>query len=414
MIQRAIFLSQLSPLFLIFFTPILNSGDTKFLLGLENIPDEFIQKIKGARIALITNQTGKDQHGRRNIDILREKGLNIKAILVPEHGFVGNIAAEQEVPNAIDAKTGIPVISLYKQNIGKTITKEMIQDFDILIFDIQDSGTRHYTFISTMFDTLKAAAQFNKQYIILDRPNPLGHLMEGPLVDVTLQSFISIAPIPLRHAMTVGELGWFFNKHLLQKPAKLHVIQMKEYNRSIGMRNLLFTILSPNIASLQSCYGYCFLGMLTAVYPVDVGLKTEKAFQIILLPERVSPSQAQWKKLQTLLQKHGINSSPYKRYHSANKENYIGLQIKIENINNVHSFNLALDIIEFFKKSGLSLTFVKPFDKLTGTKTVRLYLQGSINRKKLADKTNANLNEFLAKVKPSLMYNPAPEPVFIR
>jgi len=412
--QKTIPLYRIYYLFLIFLTTVLYSADTDFLLGLENIPDSFTQKIKYARIGLITNQTGKDRHGNRNIDVLLKKGLKIQAILVPEHGFTGNIPAEQEAPNAIDAKTGIPIVSLYKQNAAKEITREMVKDFDILMFDIQDPGIRHYTYISMMLHTLKAAAQFNKQYIVLDRPNLLGGLMEGPLVDVTLQSFISIAPIPLRYALTIGELAWFFNKHLLQKPAKIHVIRMKEYRRNIGLKNLPFNMLSPNIASLQSCYGYSFLGILTAVQPLDVGPGTEKAFQIILLPEKVSLSNTQWKELQTLLQKYGITSNPYEKYHHKNKQKYTGLHIKaIEDINKIHSFTIALDIIEFLKKAGVSLTFSKPFDKLTGTKTIRLYLQGMTDRKKLVEKINSNLNDFLAKVQSSLMYDPAPQPVLL-
>lgn len=414
MIKKMTAFYTIYSLFLIFLTITLYSANTDFLLGLENIPDSFIKKIKGARIGLITNQTGKDQHGNRNVDVLLKKGLKIQAILVPEHGFGGDIPAVQEVPNSIDTKTGIPIISLYKQWSAKEITREMLNDFDILIFDIQDPGIRHYTYISMMLHALKAAAQFNKQYIVLDRPNLLGSLMEGPLVDVTLQSFISIAPIPLRHALTIGELAWFFNKHLLQKPAKLHVVRMKGYRRNTRLKNLPFNMLSPNIASLQSCYGCSFLGILTAVYPLDVGLGTEKAFQIILLPERVSLSNTQWKELQNLLQKYGIASDPYEKYHHKNKEKYTGLNIKtIEDINKIHSFTIALDIIEFLKQAGVHLTFCKPFDKLTGTKTVRLYLQGIVNRKNLVERISNNLNDFLAKVQSSLMYDPEPQPVLL-
>jgi len=410
---KASFHLKITSLFIISLST-LNSAKTEFSLGLENIPDEFIEKIKHARIGLITNQTGKDQSGNRNIDILRAKHLNLTAILVPEHGLDGTIPAGQEVLNTVDKKTGIPIVSLYKEETrGKDITKDILKDLDVLIFDIQDSGTRHYTYVSTMFDTLKAAGKFGISYIILDRPNPLGHLMEGPLVDATLHSFVSIAPIPLRHAMTIGELGWFFNKHLIEKQAKLHVIKMNGYNRTYGLKDTPFTMLSPNIASLKSCHGYSFLGLLSAMNPVDVGLTTDQAFQIILLPERISLSKAQWKELRRILKKYDIQSAPYKRYHSKNKETYTGLKLKISNINNVHSFMLSLDIMDFFKKAQLQCSFAPIFDKLTGTKAVRLYLQGTMNRKILTHKINTNLKAFLTKVKPLLMYDPIPQPVFM-
>lgn len=392
----------------------LNSFESQFSFGLENIPDNFVKKIKNARIALITNQTGKDQHGRRNIDILRDKGLNLKAILVPEHGLDGKIVAGKETPNSIDKKTRIKIISLYQQGHGKEITKNMIDDFDILIFDIQDSGTRHYTYISTMFDTLNAAAQFDKYYIILDRPNPLGLCMEGPIVEDNLRSFVSIAPIPLRHAMTVGELGWFFNKHILEKPAKLHVIKMKGYERTHGLKNTPFNTLSPNISSLKSCHGYSFLGLLSAIHPFDVGLKTDNAFQIILLPERISLSQKEWYKLQHLLKTHKIESVPYKRYHKKNKEMYTGLKLTVHEINKTHSFTVALDIIDFFKKSGTKMSFAPIFDKLTGTKSVRHYIEGSINRITLSKQINESLNNFLSKADSSFMYKPEPHVAVLR
>src|SRR5207249_6044556 len=143
-------------------------------------------------------------------------------------------------------------------------------ELDCLVFDIQDSGMRHYTYISTLLNTMKIAAEYKKPYIVLDRPNPLGGMMQGPLVQPDLISFISIAPIPLRHGMTIGELAHYFNGHILEKSAILHVIPMHDYNRMNGFAGTFLHQLSPNLLSLQSCYGYSFLGLLGEVEPFDV------------------------------------------------------------------------------------------------------------------------------------------------
>src|ERR1700722_2326786 len=180
-------------------------------LGLENIEDAMWLKLgnsanKKASIGLITNHTGKNQQGSRTIDVLLQRGLAIKKIFVPEHGLDGQLAAEKEVKDSIDAKTNISVVSLYGQGTGKKIPAQKLKDIDVLIFDMQDSGMRHYTYVSTLLYVLEAAGMYNKSLIVLDRPNPLGVRMEGPLVDNFQKSFISVASIPLRHGMTIGEL----------------------------------------------------------------------------------------------------------------------------------------------------------------------------------------------------------------
>jgi len=382
-----------------------------FRLGLENISDTWIKKIKGARIGLITNQTGKDQHGKRNIDILKNRGLNIKAILVPEHGLDGTISAEHEVPNTIDATTGIPIVSLYKQNGGREITKELVTPFDILIFDIQDTGMRHYTYIWTLYTTLEAAAKFNKQYIVLDRPNPLGYLMEGPLVDATLTSFIGLAQIPLRHGLTIGELALVFNKHFLEKKARLHVIRMQDYKRTDKLEDKNFCALSPHIATLQSCYGYSFLGLLGEIRPFEVGIGTDKAFQLIALPEKLSFSEKQWNSVKTVLRKHGVQSAPYNAYNQRKKKRFRGLEIKINDINKTTSFSLLLELLPLFK--SIKPHYSDLFDKATGTRRIRNYWSRTISHHLLAKRINENLNSFLNKIRPLLLYFPEPKPVTI-
>ena len=193
-------------------------NNTQLQLGIETISPTLIQQLQKYKIGLVTNQTGKDQNNNRTIDILHNKKLNITKIFVPEHGLDGTVKAGSAVSNTVDTATKIPVVSLYQKDTGKIITETILNNTDIIMFAIQDSGMRHYTYISTLLRVMEAAQKYNKKVIVLDRPNPLGARMEGPLVEPDLTSFISIASIPLRHGMTIGELARYFNQHVLEKP----------------------------------------------------------------------------------------------------------------------------------------------------------------------------------------------------
>jgi len=381
-----------------------------FKLGLENIHGS-LQKLRLrdsalSRIGLITNQTGKDQKGRRNIDILLADGFHITYIFAPEHGLSGVVLAEKEVKGSVDEKTNIPVISLYGKGTGKRITKDTVSNIDVLMFDIQDSGMRHYTYISTLLRAMEAAAKFDKSIVVLDRPNPLGLRMEGPLVEKDLHSFISIASVPLRHGMTIGELAWYFNLYVLETPAKLHVIKMKGYNRSVGLNNVLPEALSPNIQHIQSCYGYSFLGLLGEIAPFNVGVGTDMAFRCILLPCSLAVKSSMWKQVQTLFASYGIKSSPHTC--SNYKGRHIGLSLHIDDINSVASFPLLLDLLQFFQNAGIQFSYSPMFNKAIGTKDVRKMMSGMFERVLLSHITQTNLQQFFNKARQVFMYEPFP------
>lgn len=392
-----------------------------FKLGLESIPASFVDTLNASstepyRVGLITNQTGKDQQGKRNIDLLRVQGMQVTKIFAPEHGYSGKVGAEKEVKDGKDRATGIHIVSLYGPGTGRTIGKEHLDGIDGLVFDIQDSGMRHYTYISTLLHAMQAAAEHEKQFIVLDRPNPLGWHMEGPLVDPEIQnikSFIAAAPIPLRHGMTIGELAWFYNKHVLPKPAKLHVVKMQNYDRRHGFSACPMIALSPNLQTVASCHGYSFLGLLGEVRPFEVGVSTEKAFQTIMLPEVVF-KQHQWKKLQELLASHGVQTSPLmQREKGKYGAKYHGFHITIEDINSTSSFNLLISLLNFFKSEGIELKFSDFFDRAVGTELVRNHLLGVHDPVYFATKINTDLETFYAKAQDCFMYDPLPKVVRI-
>lgn len=386
-------------------------------LGIENISDTILRLLGvnsgiPLRVGLITNQTGCDQRGNRSVDVLLKKGVRVTYLLAPEHGFDGKVGAGKSVSDSVDRKTEIPIVSMYGRGgthatSGKCIDPVIIKQLDALCYDLQDVGMRHYTYISTLFRALEAAAEYNKHLLVFDRPNLLGSYMEGPVIsDPLLYSFISIAPIPLRHGMTVGELARYFNRHVLKKPAQLTVIPMKDYVRSRSSIPL-FKPLSPNLQSLQSCQGYSFLGVLGEISPFDIGVGTRYAFQVILLPHSIKFSEHQWGNLAELFRKHGLKTVRY----ATNKSR--GLRFEHIDMKNTASFRLLIDVVNFFKCAGVALAFSPLFDKATGTHLVRELLTDNGTCADLERFVNEGLVNFFNQAKDSFLYKPFPAITFM-
>lgn len=389
-----------------------------FKLGIENISDDFLHSLSSDkslkyRIGLVTNQTGCDQKGNRTLDILLAKKLKINYIITSEHGFSGTVAANKRVGDEIDKKTKIPIYSLYKEGKLGTISPEVMGNIDVLFFDMQDSGMRHYTKITALHTILRLAATYNKKVVVLDRPNPLGPNMEGTLVDPLLISSISIAPIPIRHGMTIGEIAWYFNKHVLEQPADLHVVKMDNYSRNMKMKELLVA-LSPNVHCLDSCLGYSFLGIIGDIRPFDVGVDTDLSFQCITLPDSTLSSRYNWKELRAILAQYGVHSVAYSYMNDRKKSPYSGLRLQVADINELSSFQLLLDIIDSFKKHGIAFSFSPSFDKAAGTQLLRKFCMGTCPRLKLVRSVNAGLDRFIKKAQDSFMYLPQPSVVKLK
>ncbi len=395
-----------SMFFTCFFISCSISGTYK--LGLDMLSDASIRGLRNFRVALVTNQTGKDMQGRRNIDVLCARGLKLACILTPEHGLDGSVPAGIAVPDTTDSKTGIPVLSLYGHGSGKQIGKNILDKVDLFLIDLQDCGMRHFTYISTLYMILESAAHNNKKVIVLDRPNPLGDVMDGPLVEHDLLSFVSIASIPVRHGMTIGELALYFNTYVLKKRARLQVIPMQNYDRVCGICGDLLAPLSPNINSIQACYGYSFLGLLGEFKPFEIGIKLNRPFQVIMLPDTVSWKASVWNLLANKLKTYGIYATPYTDYVKQQGIRYCGLQIYIPQISNVPSFQVLLVIIDFARSHGLPMNLSALGIKAIGTKKIVQYLKGSVGHKELVQSIHKGLNDFYKKAQTCFLYKPAP------
>lgn len=263
----------------------------------------YVPILKGKKIAVFANQTSMVKNSHL-IDTLLSSGINVVKIFGPEHGFRGDADAGEKVNNAIDTKTGIPVISLYGSH--KKPTADDLKDVDILIFDIQDVGVRFYTFISSLQYYLEAALENHKPLLILDRPNPNGFYVDGPLLDMRFKSFVGMQPIPIVYGMTMGEYAlmltgenWLSPEanainafNITTKPTAdtpFHVLVLKCQNYTHNSKYILPVMPSPNLKEMQSIYLYpstCFFeGTL-----MSEGRGTDKPFQIFghpALPENL-------------------------------------------------------------------------------------------------------------------------------
>lgn len=384
-----------------------------FRLGIENIGTQ-LDVIKNKKIALVTNQTGVNQTGQRTVEILLKQGFNIVALCAPEHGLSGTIQAGKQVVDERDSATGLPIISLYRGGEkNRMISQDILDSADIFFYDIQDSGMRHYTYISTLYKVLECAAAHHKAVVVFDRPNFLGPLIEGPSVEPDLLSFISIAPIPLRYGLTVGELACYFNYHLLAQPAELTVIPMDNYRRTMHPPPLI-NPLSPNISSRHACWGYSFLGLLEEVSPFFAGHGTKRSFGYILLPEYLSLKKNQWLRIAAILEYTGIATRPARVYREERAQWYTGLALSFDGMEHTPAFSLLLRLLKEFKRMGIPYTFSSSFDKCVGTTAVRRYLMKELSFDSLAKQINSKLALFYANAQDCLLYSPKPQVVKLK
>ncbi len=252
--------------------------------GIEVLAEQHFAPLKGKRVGLITNPTGVDSQLRSTIDILHEaEGVNLVALYGPEHGVRGNVYAGDKVSSSTDRKTGLPVHSLY----GKTRkpTREMLQGIDVLVYDIQDIGCRSFTYISTMGLAMQAAAEAGIEFMVLDRPNPLGgNRVEGCLVEQGFTSFVSQYAIPYIYGLTCGELAQLLNgeKMIGNKPCRLTVIAMQGWKRDMEFAEtgLPWVLPSPHIPHPITAYYYPLSGIAGELGTLSIGVGYTKPFEL--------------------------------------------------------------------------------------------------------------------------------------
>jgi len=384
--------------------------------GLEILAGNNFEILKGKRVGLITNPTGVDRNLKSGADILfNAPGVKLAALYGPEHGVRGEFTAGEIIGSEKDQLTGLPVYSLYGST--RKPTKEMLSEIDVLVYDIQDIGSRSYTYISTLGLAMEAAAENNIPFVVLDRPNPLGgRRMEGPLVEPGFISFVSQFPIPYIHGLTVGELAMFLNGEGLLRngiKCKLEVIKMKGWNRDMTfeMTGLPWIPSSPHIPHAFTPAFYPATGILGELYVASIGVGYTLPFQLVA---------TEWFNADSLCRNLNAIKIPgvifrpvhYKPYYSVSQGKMVhGVQIHITGndvpltllqfyiLQEAHKLWPGKDVFSLCEKSRLDM-----FDKVCGTDKIRLEFTRTWSVKSIEGLWMNEIPSFRKRTEKYLMY----------
>lgn len=357
--------------------------------GADNF-DAYIPLLKNKKIGIVTNQTGILTNKTHLVDFLLEKKINLLKIFAPEHGFRGTADAGEHVVDGKDLKTNLPIISLYGDN--KKPKPEQLAGIDILIFDLQDVGARFYTYISSLHYIMEACSENNIQLIVLDRPNPNGGIVDGPILEKEFTSFVGMHPIPLLHGMTICEYAKMINGEKWLKneiQCNLTVIHCLNYNRN--MEYSLPTKPSPNLPNDQSINLYASLCLFEGTN-VSVGRGTEKQFQIYGSP---------------FLPKNGFSFTPVPNFGAKEPthKNQICFGEDLTSIPKVKQLELKWLIKSYQNTSDKTKFFNSFFTKLAGTKKLQQQIEAGVSETEIRKSWEKGLNEFKKTREKYLIYN---------
>ncbi len=371
--------------------------------------DDFVI-LKGKNVAVVVNQTSVDQNGDHLIKLAHENGVTIKAVFTPEHGFKGVAGAGEKVENGIESLSGASIYSLYGET--KKPTSEMLKGIDILVFDMQDIGVRYYTYVSTLTLAMEAAAESGIPFMVLDRVNPLGSDISGPILDVEFSSFVGMHPIPIRHGMTLGELaqmingeGWLSNGIM----ADLTVISYDGKINQEVREDAFNPPPSPNMSNLETAWLYQGLCLLEGTN-LSEGRGTDLPFKLIGAP---------WLDNQKLYDelvktKHPLDefkiaeftplSIPAAKYPKYEGEKCLGL--RIYNLENPIDWTIKLlAIIKSLHPEQFKFLESNFIDKLYGSDGLRLSISENRNINILIENFQNHKGEFLQKREKYLIYD---------
>ncbi len=349
----------------------------------------YLPLLKNKKIGIVTNQTGILSNKTHIVDFLLEQKINLHKIFAPEHGFRGTADAGEHVVDGKDTKTGLPIISLYGDN--KKPKPEQLAGLDILVFDLQDVGARFYTYISSLHYIMEACAENNVQLIILDRPNPNGGIVDGPILEKEFTSFVGMHQIPLLHGMTIGEYAKMINGEKWLKDGiecNLTVILCLNYKRELFYS--LPVKPSPNLPNDQAINLYASLCLFEGTN-VSVGRGTEKQFQIYGSPflPKVNFSF-------TPIPNFGSKEPPYK--------NQLCYGEDLTKATKVSKLELKW-IIKAYNETSDKTKFFNPFfTKLAGTKKLQQQIEDGTSESEIRKSWEKGLKDFKEMRKKYLIY----------
>ena len=376
-------IKQIICIILVLITFNINAQDLKIGAERTNI---YLPLLKKKKIAIVGNQTSMINKTHL-VDSLLSLKINIIKLFSPEHGFRGKSDAGEKIKDKIDNKTSLPIISLYGKN--KKPYSEQLKGIDILLFDIQDVGARFYTYISTLHYVMEAAAENNIKVIVLDRPNPNGHYIDGPIKEEGFESFVGIHPVPIVHGMTIGEYARMINgENWISKKCDLTIIEMQNYNHN--MHYSLPVKPSPNLPNSKAINLYPSLCLFEGTN-VSIGRGTKYPFQHF--------GATYLENSYSFMPKSGPGSKNPK---NKNKLCF-GTDLRFQD-NYLEEINIDW-LIETFKNCPEKEKFFNDFfDKLAGTNKLRLQIISGKTSKKIKESWQEDLTKFKIVRKKYLLY----------
>jgi uncharacterized protein YbbC (DUF1343 family) len=363
------------------------ASEKKIITGSERL-NSYLPLLLNKRVGLVVNHTSIVGNAHL-VDTLLSLNIKVTKVFAPEHGFRGKADAGEKVNHETDPQTGLPIISLYGNN--KKPTKGQLADLDILVFDIQDVGARFYTYISTMHYTMEACAENNKELIILDRPNPNGYYIDGPVLDPEFRSFVGMHPIPIVHGLTVGELAKMINGEKWldsNRVVKITVITCENYSHK--SKYSLPVKPSPNLPNDQAIKLYPSLCLFEGTI-ISMGRGTEYPFQVIGAPDKKFGEFIFTPK--SIL---GMAKNPLYE-----NQNCYGLDLRKEKI---EGFTLKY-FIDFYKKAPDKEKFFNSFfNKLAGNSILKEQIRSGLSEEQIRESWKPELNLYKAMRKKYLLY----------
>ncbi len=377
---------------LAFITLHCQAKQSRVIVGAEQTND-YLPILKNKRIAVFSNHTGMVGN-KHLLDVLLENKINVVAIFSPEHGFRGNADAGEHVSSSVDQKTGVPILSLYDGQLGKP-SEDSMHKFDLLIVDIQDVGLRFYTYYASMVRLMDACAEYNRKILILDRPNPNGHYVDGPILDMKYKSGVGWLPIPVVHGMTLGELALMVNGERWLPASRIcdvTVIKCKNYTHQTMYQ--LPIPPSPNLPNMKAVYLYPSICYFEAT-PVSLGRGTQLPFQVYGHPNMTgynysfTPQSTSGAKNPPQLGRlcHGVNLSELSEEEIRKK----GVDLSY--------------LIDAYRNLNMDDYFFRPFfERLIGTDYVRKMIEQGKDADEIKAMWKEDVEKFKVQRRPYLLY----------
>lgn len=375
------------------------SGATSAVFAVEPSPlrtgaertEQYFPLIEGCRVAVLANHTSVVQGGENLVDMLCREGVNVVGILSPEHGFRGTADAGEHVGNSVDEATGVAIWSLYD---GRSLrpSDEVMRSFEVLLVDLQDVGLRFYTYYISMLRMMNACADFGRRVVILDRPNPNGMYVDGPLLDMKYKSGVGALPIPVVHGMTLGEIALMAAGEGWSKRPDMEIIPVENYRRS--MRYVLPVAPSPNLKSQHAVYLYPSLCLFEGTV-VSLGRGTDFPFEVYGHPD---------------MKGCGFSFTPRPTFGAKNpplKDRIcFGRDLRDKSDDDIISEGFSLEyVVDAYRNLNIGESFFTPFfEKLTGADYVRRMIVGGCTADEIRQRWSADVEAFKRLREPYLLY----------